>query len=226
MWDKFIDFSDYAKIMMEGFCGKSEVTINGPHTDYRWSSGNVDLANISIIDMRAEKKMWMMHIACFANPRRPMPIYGFDVICGENKVTGCFHDMSPTQPGEHPTVTKFSEFVSHFVPARERELPPWAKEIFSPHMVVAGATKDEKETSNLVYMGKENLFRWFQDNSEVFCDPGVETQTDPKKISDYLQSLSKYCTNQLMNTNSKNVMISLGLEEDYVTEFKKRQFPY
>lgn len=222
MWDNFIDFSEYARIMMEGFCGKPEITVNGPHTDYRFTSTNVDLGNISIIDMREEKKMWMMHIAAFASPKMPMPIYGFDVICGEKKVTGCFHDMSPTEPSQHPTLTKFEKFVSHFVPKRERELPDWAKEIFSPHMVVAGATNDSREIENLAYMGKENLFTWFTDNSV----DGTHSKRSTTQTSQYLQSLNKYCTNQLMNTNSKNVMISLGLEEDYVTKFKKRQFPY
>lgn len=222
MWNKFIDFSDYAKIMMEGFCGKPEVTINGPHTDIRFSSKNVDLGNISIIDMREEKSMWMMHIAAFANPRKPMPIYGFDVIVGKNKVTGCFHDMSPTQPGAHPTLEAFGEFVSHFVPHRERELPDWAKAIFSPHMVVAGATNDEKEITQLCHMGKENLFSWFRDNSE----DGAHCVDNPISVLQYEVARSKYCENQLMNTNSKNVMISLGLEPEYVTEFKKRQFPF
>ena len=87
-------------------------------------------------------------------------------------------------------------------------------------MVVAGATDDPNEISRLVHMGKENLFTWLD----------TAHQATPCSVSDevskYNESLSKYCTNQLANTNSKNVMIALGLEEDYVTEFKKRQFPY
>jgi len=220
MWNDFIDFSEYARIMIEGFCGKPTITVNGPHTDYRWSSKNVDLGNISIIDMRKEKKMWMMHIAAFANPNKPMPIYGFDVICGEKKVTGCFHDMSPTS-ADHPTVTEFGEFVSHYVPKRERELPDWAKRIFSPYMVVAGATNDKQEIRQLCHMGKHNLFRWFDDNSEDTALSLIDS--DPEE---YKAARSKYCENQLMNTNSRNVMISLGLDPEYVTEFKKRQFPY
>jgi len=222
MWDDFIDFSQYARIMMEGFCNKPTVVQkHGPHTDYRYQSTNVDLGNISIIDMREEKKMWMMHIACFASDKIPMPIYGFDVIVGKNKVTGCFHDMSPTTP-THPVGTKFSEFVQHFVPKRERELPPWAKEIFSDSMVVAGATDDPVEIANLIHMGTENLFAWFNYNA---ADIPHENSLDYDK-SDYRKALSKYCHNQLQNTNSKNVMISLGLDENYVTEFKKKQFPY
>jgi len=220
IWNEFIDFSSYAQIMMSGFLGAPEITVNGGHTDIRYTSDRVDLANISIIDMREEKKMWMMHIACFAKPEFPMPIYGFDVICGKNKVTGCFHDMSPTV--SHLVASSaeyaFKKNVEPFVPKRERELPEWAKRIFSKSMVVAGATDDPSEIRNLSHMGKENLFAWFE---EVDFIDATESFVKP-----YNAALSLYCESQLSNTNSKNVMISLGLEKDYVERFKKQQFPY
>jgi len=216
MWNEFIELSEIAKQTMKLNCGEPVTTVHGPHTDIRYKSNKTDLANISIIDMREEKKMWMMHIACFSKLSFPMPVYGFDVICGKNKVTGCFHDMSPTLEKSNAEA-RFEEIVKPYVPKRERELPPWAKEIFSPYMVIAGATSDEQEIKNLSKMGKENLLIWFDE---------LENRTPSTKTSDYLKSLSKYCTNQLANTNSKNVMISLGLEEDYVNKFKKQQFPY
>lgn len=221
IWDEFIDFSEYAQIMMEGHCGKPSVTINGPHTDIRFSSKKTDLANISIIDCRETKKMWMMHVACFSKDDYPMPIYGFDIICGKNKVTGCFHDMSPTSLNYSQASQDFITNVTPYIPKRTRELPPWAKEIFSDHMVVAGATDDSKEIKNLVHMGKENLHAWFKE-----LDTLMNTTVDWVHLKNYKENRTKYCKNQLENTNSKNVMIALGLEEDYVNQFKKRQFPY
>ena len=220
MWNEFIDFSKYANIMMEGHCGlPTSTTVNGPHTDIRYSSDKIDLANISIIDCRETKKMWMMHIACFSQDTHPMPIYGFDIICGKNKVTGCFHDMSPTSLNYSQASQDFITNVTPYIPKRTRELPPWAKEIFSDHMVVAGATDDIQEIKNLVHMGKENLHAWFNELND-------HKTTFTNDVKEYKDARMKYCHNQLQNTNSKNVMISLGLDEDYVNNFKKQQFPY
>lgn len=223
MWDKFIELEGYMSTMMEGFCGLPRSQAGHPnHINKFYKSNKVDLAHISVIDMREEKKMWMMHVACYARPNYPMPIYGFDVICGKNKVTGCFHDMSPTV--SHLVASSaeyaFKKTVAPFVPKRERELPQWAKEIFSGSMVVAGATDEPKEIDNLCHMGRENMFSWF---SEV---DAKEPNHMPNIVQAYNNALTKYCDNQLKNTNSKNVMVSLGLEEEYVTRFKRIQFPY
>lgn len=223
IWDHFIELEGYMSTMMEGFCGLPRSQAGHPnHINKFYKSNKVDLAHISVIDMREEKKMWMMHVACYARPNYPMPIYGFDVICGKNKVTGCFHDMSPTV--SHLVASSaeyaFKKTVAPFVPKRERELPQWAKEIFSGSMVVAGATDEPKEIDNLCHMGRENMFSWF---SEV---DAKEPNHMPNIVQTYNNALTKYCDNQLKNTNSKNVMVSLGLEEEYVTRFKRIQFPY
>lgn len=221
-WNEFIDFSEYLKTTMSGYCGSPSVEVVDQHTNYYYASEKTDLAHISIIDMRESKKMWMMHVACYSKSEYPMPIYGFDVICGARKVTGCFHDMSPTTSGYYSKASEdFKANVAPFIPKRTRDLPPWAKEIFSDHMVVAGATDDVTEIKNLVHMGKENLHAWFKELTGNF-----PLQSDHARIVDYSHNRAKYCKNQLENTNSKNVMVSLGLEEDYVNQFKKRQFPY
>lgn len=221
LWDKFIDLKEYASIMMEGFCGKAYGTEgwHQNHTNLFFSNEVVDLAHISVIDMRPERGMWMMHIACFSKPQYPMPIYGYDVVVGKGKVTGCFHDMSPTL-GYSPAENEFEQFVKHFVPKRSRELPQWAKEIFSRHMVVAGATNNPSEVDQLITMGKENLFTWFKHTVDL------KPEIDGEIIAQHAAAQTKYCRNQLQNDNSKNVMVSLGLEEDYVERFKNIQFPY
>lgn len=226
IWDHFIELEGYMSTMMEEFCGQPTHSLDlptvGNHINKVYRSDKVDLAHISVIDMRAEKKMWMMHVACFAKPNFPMPIYGFDVIVGKNKVTGCFHDMSPTIPELLVSTAEqeFKQIVAPFIPKRERELPPWAKEIFSNSMVVAGATNEISEIKNLCFMGRENLSSWFSELDEK------QENHLPNIAQSYNDALSKYCYNQLQNTNSKNVMVSLGLEEDYVNNFKKQQFPY
>ena len=110
--------------------------------------------------------------------------------------------------------------MSDKVTELEVKLAETTKEIFSNSMVVAGATNEVSEIENLCYMGRENLSSWFSELDEK------QANHLPNIMQSYNDALAKYCYNQLQNTNSKNVMVSLGLEEDYVNNFKKQQFPY
>lgn len=177
------------------------------HTTTTYKSETLaDGTCISILDARESKSLWMMHVAAFSSS--PAPIYGFDVITSSKKVTGCFHDLSPTV--ESPLV-----FEHTFLSERTRTLPPWALSIFSPNMIAA-ANPSPEQAIQLQSIAENTLSRFL---SFVSHHPSTPTKT-------YTNSLAKYCENQLSNTNSKNVMISLGLPEDYVNQFKKRQFPW
>ena len=57
MWDSFIMLSESLQIFFEGHCGFGEKHVEGNHTNIYYKSEKVDLAHISIIDMRLEKKM-------------------------------------------------------------------------------------------------------------------------------------------------------------------------
>ena len=70
-------------------------------------------------------------------------IYGFDIIAGKNKVTGAIHDFSPLLKKEHPLTRWFIE-ENKFKPSRVRELPDWAKAIFSEGMIAAEMYRREK----------------------------------------------------------------------------------
>ena len=223
-WERMTNLSESLEVVFEGHCGF-------PHGEDGWADGHInkfysndklEMGHISIIDMREEKGMWMMHVCAFAKPEYPMPIYGFDVVCGRKKITGCFHDVSPTV--NIPEVTKvtdeYEKMVGWFVPKRERPLPEWAQAIFSDKMIAAGNVADDKEIDQLAAFGLTNLNNWFKhlDEAEAYLDQEV--------ILAHENAKSKYCYNQLQNPNSKNVMISLGLEKDYVERFKAIQFPY
>jgi len=211
-WDKFIDLSEELKKIFDKNAKRvdSDIMWHECHTNIFWKSPTLEMGHMSIIDMRPSKGMWMMHVNTYSVDDVPMPIYGFDVVCGKNKVTGCFHDMSPTDAKDHPVCRKFQERVAPFVPERTRPLPDWAKAIFSDSMIAAGNVKDEAEIDRLVSFGIENLKDWFE----------------YVPFSAHIEGRRKYCENQLKNENSRNVMISLGLTEQYVDFFKIEQFPY
>ena len=61
-----------------------------------WRNDHVRRAHIDVVDARESKGLWMMHVCVFPVIQNDGPIYGFDVIAGKNKMTGAFHDFSPS----------------------------------------------------------------------------------------------------------------------------------
>jgi len=103
-----------------------------------WTSDRYRRAHVDVVDARDTKGLWMMHCCIFPHVTDPSPIYGFDVIAGKNKITGCFHDYSKAGDPDHPMMQWFADYVSQLEWRRVRELPEWATNIFSPSMVAAG----------------------------------------------------------------------------------------
>jgi hypothetical protein len=122
-----------------------------------WTSHDYRRAHVDVVDMREEKKMWMMHVCVFPHTDSDAPIYGFDVIAGANKMTGAFHDFSATTNLEHPMIDWFGEVASALSWKRERELPPWAKAIFTDHMIAAGMVKEPAEIAQITGAAMETL---------------------------------------------------------------------
>jgi len=218
MWDEFIRLSESFSILFEGHFGKATKVPFQEHPDHTnlvYTSDKLALGHISIIDKREEKGLWMMHVAAYPDPNYLMPVFGYDVVTSKKKVTGVFFDVSPTL---HPSKTEkyFQQITKPFTPERTRTLPSWAEQIFSPHMIAA-SMPDQNQIKQLSYLGRITLTHWIEELQQL------------EKHTEYYQQkefLHKYCKNQLQNTNSKNVMLSLGLDEDYVDTFKKYQFPY
>lgn len=219
MWDRFIELQH---LFEELFANNADSFVNHQakyedcHTNLFFRSNKIELGHISVIDKREDRGMWMMHVAAFSRSEYPMPIFGYDVICGKKKVTGCFHDISPT--GRHSkTCEEFSKLTKSYDLGKKRELPEWAKAIFSENMVASGQP-NESECVVLAELGGHMLQYWLEELSSL--DPTNEY------ISKHENAKAKYCENQLKNDNSRNVMVALGMDEDYVKKFKRIQFPY
>lgn len=221
IWNKFRDLTKSLDIVCEGYCGHAEE--RGPwhrdHLNKFYKSVRCELAHTSVVDLRDEKGLWMMHTAFFAAPQYPMPIFGFDVIVGRGKVTGCFHDMSPTT-GDSPIDETWKTMTYGFEPARKRELPEWAN-FFSDNMVVMGASNNEKEIDQVCYIGLEMANAWFKALDDM------KPTNSPEIMALHEQGKQDYCTGQLKNERSKDVMTNvLGMDRTYVEDFKRIQFPF
>jgi phycocyanobilin:ferredoxin oxidoreductase len=173
-----------------------------------WSSDRYRRAHVDVVDARATKGLWMMHCCIFPHTHNPAPIYGFDVIAGKNKMTGCFHDYSRAGDPDHPMMEWFAGEVSKLEWRKPRALPEWATNIFSPSMVAAGNVSDEEELEQIFSMAKTTLAHYLETVAET--NNTVENTTEAQNY---------YAQNQKQNPHTPRVMVSLGLSEEDVTHF-------
>ena len=176
-----------------------------------WANDTVRRAHIDVVDARESKGLWMMHVCVFPELTNGGPIYGFDVIAGKNKMTGAFHDFSPSSGGwDHPMIQGYKDSVEEFVPKKQRELPQWAKNIFTDKMLAAGNVNTEEEAAAIINIALNNLRAYFDEIGEF---------QDSANIADTVKAQNWYCDNQRQNPHTPSVMKSLGLNEADVDKF-------
>jgi phycocyanobilin:ferredoxin oxidoreductase len=141
-----------------------------------------------------------------------VPIFGLDVVATPNKVSGCFCDYSPTN--DSPIQKEYMDFFENITSTlewkRERELPPWAQEIFSKNMIAAGAVKEGEEADQLCIVAKTLTDFYFNMLQNEKATEGLDTT----------EAQNKYCINQKMNKMLHTSLLAMGVEEgpkdDYV----------
>jgi len=169
-----------------------------------WSNDSVRRCHIDVVDARDTKGLWMMHCTVMPQLHNDAPIFGFDVIAGKNKMTGAFLDFSASATIDHPMMQGYAETVAEFIPKKQRALPEWAQNIFSPAMVAAGNVNTEEEAVAIINLALDNLRAYMQ---EVSNFNGFSDSDLVKASQNY------YAYNQRQNPHTPNVMKSLGLPE-------------
>jgi len=213
VWDTLIDIQH---LLEENF-DRTGIEISEPGMDRFnqpgwsnrvWTSFKYRRAHVDVVDARDTKGLWMMHCCIFPHLHNPAPIYGFDVVAGKNKITGCFHDYSKAGDPNHPMMEWFAEYVKRLEWRRERALPEWATNIFSKSMVAAGNVQDEAELEQIVQMAKDTLAHYLD---------AVDETNNMVASTKYEQNY--YAQNQKQNPHTPRVMASLGLNEEDVRVF-------
>lgn len=176
-----------------------------PWPNYVFKGPKFRRAHLDIVDVRDTKKLYMLHLTVFPHTNDGAPIYGFDIIAGAKKVTGAFHDFSPIDP-EHPLVSWFANEVKDYSWKKDRNLPDWAKRIFSSSMVAAGNITDPEELQRVLKLATDNLI-YYLDNIGSYDNP------------DFRALQNTYCQNQKENPHTPKVMQSLGFPERVVNDF-------
>ena len=179
-------------------------------TNRTWSNMNIRRAHVDVVDARETKGLWMAHICLFPMLENCGPIYGFDIIAGKNKVTGAFHDFSPLLKKEHPLTRWFIEENKWYTPSKVRELPDWAKAIFSEGMIAAGNVQQERELNQICTMAVSNL------NAYIDKIGHFNSDSDREEV---IRAQNFYCENQQKNPHTPRTMKSLGLPEEDIKLF-------
>ena len=213
VWDTLIKVQDY---FIESF-DKTGNEINEPGMDRFnqpgwvnrvWSSADYRRAHIDVVDARDTKGLWMMHCCVFPHVHNPAPIFGFDVVAGKSKITGCFYDYSPAGDSEHPMLEWFAGEANKLDWNKKRKLPEWAERIFSDSMIAAGNVQEEAELEQIFAMAKRGINHYLHSVGET-----NKTHRNTTDNQNY------YCENQKQNPHTPKVMVSLGLSEEDVQVF-------
>jgi len=213
VWDSLIDIQRY----LENAFSRSGHEIEEPGmsqfnqpgwVNRVWTSDIYRRAHVDVVDARQKKGLWMMHCCIFPHIHNPAPIYGFDVVAGKNKITGCFHDFSSAGDTNHTMIKWFAEQTKGLEWKKERALPEWAQNIFSNNMIAAGNVHNDIELETIVQLTKITLDYYLK-----HVGNSNNTHENTSKFQNF------YCFNQKRNPHTSKVMTSLGLEEEDVRIF-------
>ena len=210
VWDKV---NKLAADITEKFNATGNV-INGSSEDQYgwhntlWSSNSYRRAHVEIVDFRETYKIYILHVTVFPHFNDPSPIYGFDAVCGPNKITGAFHDFSHAGDPTSFMYLWFKAQVHGLKWNKPRKLPEWAQAIFSPAIVAAGNLREEAEIDQLCATAITTL--------DFYLNNVGKEQQD---VASFHMAQNRYCHYQKQNPQVIRSMISMGIPEDKIKKF-------
>jgi hypothetical protein len=164
-------------------------------------------AHICTVDARDTKKLYLMHVTIMPHTNDNSPIYGFDLVAGPTKVSGAFLDFSASGDANHKMMDWFNCYTSELSWNKPRDLPDWAKAIFSPSFVAIGAVGAE-ELEACIDVGLKSL--------DYYLAHVGNTQQD---LADYHMAQNRYCQYQKMNPRTPASLQHLGFTEEGARTF-------
>jgi hypothetical protein len=209
VWDKI---SKLAADIEDKFKQTGE-PLQGSHNDYNWynslySSTRYRRAHVEIVDFRKTHNIYILHSTVFPQFNDPSPIWGFDAVCGPNKITGAFHDFSHAGDPTSFMYLWFKDQVNGLEWNKPRELPEWARQIFSPAMVAAGNLQDSAEIDQLCNTALTTLDFYLKNIGSAQQD-----------LADYHMAQNRYCYWQKQNPHVIRSMVSMGIEKNTMEKF-------
>lgn len=210
LWDKL---NEYSRQIGQSFDKHFERYDNPKYTsnmhfpgwtDNFWKSNQVSKAHLKTIVPENGKGLWLMHVNVFPKIGYELPVLGFDIVAGPKKITGSFMDYSPLHGFDHPYNDYMKSTVENLEWNKPRELPPWAKEIFSENMIAVGNINTDKELDQFIDVTSQLVNHYL----ENLKDPTFNSGRDTKAI------LNKYCSNQKMNPHLHRSIEAMGISKE------------
>ena len=215
LWNNVIDFSKKIESKFEKTGNLISRTNEDNWYNSLYSSLKFRRAHLECVDKRQDHKLYILHSTIFPHFNDSSPIWGFDIVCGANKVTGAFHDFSLPGFPEHYMSDWWSKETVNYNWSKNRNLPDWARSIFSKSMIAAGNIQDIDELNTLLLLAEKSL-DYYLDNVGITQESGA----------DYHELQNYYCKNQKKNPKVLNSMVAMGFNKDQVEEFiNKTLFP-
>lgn len=99
----------------------------------------------------------VLHVCIFPRPDIALPVFGFDVVAGQNRVTGAFLDLSPVDAASEAITQRWAtSFAADRAAFPEhRSLPDWG-DIFSDGVIAVRPTSHQ-EVETLFALGLSSL---------------------------------------------------------------------
>lgn len=145
-----------------------------------------EIFRLAHVERYSDAKIEVLHVTTFPHQWSPEPIFGFDVICADNKVIGAYMDLSPGLISYN--------FDLDITFEERKPLPEWAT-VFSDKFILLKPISDDE------FM---KFVTWTLDKYTWYLE-----QLLHGRIGDYEEIIAKqntYCEVQAKNPRTYNVL--------------------
>ena len=208
VWESMKNCAATMQAMMES-AGRRDNDLSLSQYDWEnhiYRSDRYRRGHVEVVDKRDTHGIYILHATVFPHTDDCAPIWGFDAVCGKNKITGAFHDFSLVTDN-HYMWDWFQNEVKDIEWNRPRTLPEWAQQIFSPAMVAAGNINSEDELATLIDLGIKTLDYYLNNVGDRIIG------------QDYTEQQNYYCYHQKRNPHVCKSMIAMGVSEPIIHKF-------
>ncbi len=208
VWDKIEQLANTLKQNFEQTGKEYSRDEHNGWSNFLYESAKYRRAHVEIVDFRKSHNIYILHSTVFPHFNDSSPIWGFDAVCGPNKITGAFHDFSNAGDRDHFMMKWFETQSKNYTWNKPRDLPDWAKAIFSPSMIAAGNVREGEELDDLCALALNSV-------NYYLANVG-KTQEWP---ADFHMIQNRYCYYQKQNPHVIKSMVSMGIPQKQMEKF-------
>lgn len=162
-----------------------------PTEDFGWENSRYEgsFFRLAHVERYSDEKIHVLHVTTFPKQWSPEPIFGFDVICTDNKILGTYMDLSPT--------IRAYNFADGIDFHERKPIPKWAT-VFSDDFILLKPV-DDHELERFCNWTLD-VYQWYMS----LLSRGTIVDTDDEQLVIHQQN--HYCTVQASNPRTYNVL--------------------